>query len=266
MFPLISCGDKLQFELRSSSGITLKSILGKSLKNCFETFKLPLPEDNLVWKAATAFYASAGIEPAIKIKLTKNIPLGAGLGGGSSNAATTLLALNKLHHYPLTSKKLMKIGSKLGSDVPFFVHGKCSFVTGRGEQIEPAPFSPSGWFVIVNPRFSIETKWAYDRFDSQLNLLTNQPGNVKKNGFFSSFKTWEAMKGFCENDFKKVIYPAYPLLEKAHQKLIALGAKAASLSGSGPSLFGAFEIESEAKKAAAAFDKRRWLTWITRGA
>lgn len=266
MVPLSSCGDKLQFELRSSSGITLKSILGKSLKNGFEIFKLPLPEDNIVWKAATAFYASSGIRPAIKIKLTKNIPLGAGLGGGSSNAATTLLALNRLHHYPLTLKKLMKIGGKLGSDVPFFVHGKCSFVSGRGERLRRSPFSPSGWFVIINPRFSIETKWAYDRFDSQLNSLTNQPANVRKNGFFSSFKTWEAMKGFCENDFKKIIYPAYPILEKAHQRLIALGAKAASLSGSGPSLFGAFETESEAKKAAAAFDKKRWLTWITRGA
>ncbi len=259
MVPLRSFGDELQFELKSSKGIVLESRFGKSI------FKLPLREDNLIWKAATAFYAAAGTQPAIKIRLTKNIPIGAGLGGGSSNAATTLLALNKLHHYPLTSKKLMKIGSKLGSDVPFFVYGKCSFVSGAGERLRPAPFSPSGWFVIVNPRFSIETKWAYDRFD-QLNSLTKQTGNVRKKRFFSGSKTWEAMREFCENDFKKVIYPAYPILEEANQKLMTLGAKAASLSGSGPSLFGAFETESKAKKAAAAFDKRRWLTWITRGA
>lgn len=258
MVPLRSFGDELQFELTSSKGIILESTLGNKF------FKLPLPNNNLIWKAAEVFYASVQMEPAIKIRLTKNIPIGGGLGGGSSNAATTLLALNKLRQYPLSSKKLMEIGSKLGSDVPFFVHGKCSFVSGRGEKIAPAPFSPSGWFVILNPRFSIETKWAYDRFD-QLNSLTNQPGNVKKNRFFSGFKTWEAMKEFCENDFKKVIYPAYPLLEKANQKLIALGAKAASLSGSGPSLFGVFETESEAKKAAAAFGERRWLTWVSKG-
>jgi 4-diphosphocytidyl-2-C-methyl-D-erythritol kinase len=265
MVPLRSFGDELQFELMSSRGIDLESRLGESLKNGSEFFELPHLKNNLVWKAAAAFYASAGIEPAIKIRLTKNIPLGAGLGGGSSNAAATLLALNRLHRYPLTSKKLMKIGSKLGSDVPFFVCGKCSFVSGAGERVRPAPFSPSGWFVIVNPRFSIETKWAYGRFD-QLNSLTKQTGNVRKKRFFSGSKTWKAMKEFCENDFKKVIYPAYPILEEADQKLLTLGANTASLSGSGPSLFGVFETESKAKKAAAAFDKRRWLTWITRGA
>lgn len=254
MIPLRSLGDELQFELSSSGGIILESKLNRYLR----------PQDNLIWKAAESFYKAARIEPSVKIKLIKKIPLGAGLGGGSSNAATTLMALNTLYKKPLSEKKLRTLGSQLGSDIPFFLCQKSAFVEGQGERVVPAPFSPSGWFVVINPGFSIETQAAYRRWD-ELVSLTKHRGNVKKSRFFSDCKNWKTMKEFCENDFQKVIYPAYPILEKSHKELISLGAKAASLSGSGPSLFGLCDTKKKAKKIASHFAGKKWLTWVTRG-
>lgn len=255
MIPLRSLGDELQFELSSSDNIILESKLNRYLR----------PKDNLIWRAAESFYQAAKIEPSVKIKLIKKIPLGAGLGGGSSNAATTLMALNWLYKKPLSEKKLITLGSQLGSDIPFFFCQKSAFVEGRGEKVVSAPFSPSGWFVVINPGFSIETRSAYRRWE-ELVSLTKYRGNVRKNRFFSICKNWEAMKEFCENDFQKVIYPAYPILEKAHKKLIRLGADSASLSGSGPSLFGIFQRKDAAKKAAHYFVTKKWLAWVTEGA
>ena len=112
---------------------------------------LPVDENNLVYRAAAAFYSRTGIIPGIKITIHKHIPVGAGLGGGSSNAATTLATLNEIHKTPLTKKELMQVGATLGTDVPFFIFGKTAWASGRGETLEEAPPLPPLWFVIINP-------------------------------------------------------------------------------------------------------------------
>src|SRR5207249_1297785 len=135
---------------------------------------------NLVHRAATAFLQAAKITDGVQIHLEKHLPLAAGLGGGSGNAATTLLALNELFAAPLTSEQLHGIAAGLGSDIPFFLQTKPALATGRGERIQPLDFFPAlhgAWFLLVYPGFGIPTPWAYQqlqRFPSALNGTTGR--------------------------------------------------------------------------------------------
>src|SRR5690348_13866262 len=125
---------------------------------------LPADGQNLVHRAATAFLTAAKINEGVKIHLEKKIPLAAGLGGGSGNAAATLLALNELFNRPLKSAKLNELAAALGSDVPFFLQDKPALATGRGENIETLDFFPAlrdKAFLLIHPGFGVSTAWAY---------------------------------------------------------------------------------------------------------
>jgi 4-diphosphocytidyl-2C-methyl-D-erythritol kinase len=125
---------------------------------------LPADSRNLVYRAAERFIASAGVSGGVRIRLEKKIPLAAGLGGGSGNAATTLLALNELFDHPLPGKKLFEIAASLGSDVPFFLQEKPALAVGRGENIQPLENFPAlkdKAFLLIHPGFGIATPWAY---------------------------------------------------------------------------------------------------------
>ena len=246
MVPLKSFGDTLTFSQTQKKKITL---------HC----NLFLPQkQNLIWKAADLFFKTARLTPSYSIRLQKNIPVGAGLGGGSSNAATTLSTLNKLYRSPLSFQELEKLALHLGSDVPFFLYAHPAYVSGRGEKIKPLHLPLKEWFLILNPGFSISTPWAYAQWDkaNRANSLTKRRGDVKKYTFFLK-------KGHWENDFEKVIFPAYPKLEEAKKILMTQGASSAGLSGSGPSLYGVFEKKKMAERAANYFNQHNWLTWIT---
>ncbi|MBI3018891.1 MAG: 4-(cytidine 5'-diphospho)-2-C-methyl-D-erythritol kinase [Deltaproteobacteria bacterium] len=248
MIPLKSLGDTFIFSKTDQKKITLHA-------------DLSLPQkQNLVWKAANLFFKKTRLTPSHSIQIQKKIPLGAGLGGGSSNAATTLLALNKLYGSPLSFQVLKKLALQLGSDVPFFLYNKPAYVGGRGEKIKPLKLPLKEWFLVLNPGFPISTPWAYDQWDkaNRANSLTKKRGDVKNYTFFLK-------KGPWKNDFEKVIFTAYPQLEEAKQDLMRLGASMAGLSGSGPSLYGIFEKKSLAQKAAKYFDKQNWLVWVTQG-
>ena len=246
MIPLKSLGDTLIFSKTEQKKITLLSTLGFPQKQ------------NIVWKAADLFFKTTRLTPSHSIQIQKKIPLGAGLGGGSSNAATTLLALNKLYGSPLSFQVLKKLALQLGSDVPFFLYDKPAYVGGRGEKIKPLKLPLKEWFLVLNPGFPISTPWAYAKWDkaNRANSLTKKRGDVKNYTFFLKKDHWE-------NDFEKVIFPAYPRLEEAKQVLMTLGASSAGLSGSGPSLYGIFEKRNLAWKAAKYFDKQSWLVWVT---
>ena len=246
MVPLKSLGDILIFSQTQQKKITLHSDVSLPLKQ------------NLIWKAADLFFKTTHLTPSCSIRLQKKIPIGGGLGGGSSNAATTLLTLNKLYGSPLSFQRLKKIALKLGSDVPFFLCARSAYVSGRGERIKPFHLSLKEWFLVLNPGFSISTPWAYAQWDkaNRANSLTKRRGDVKKYTFFLK-------KGHWENDFEKVIFPAYPKLEEAKKILMTQGASSAGLSGSGPSLYGVFEKKKMAERAANYFNQHNWLTWIT---
>lgn len=281
MILLKGLGDMLEFlafPKHHSKGIIVHSFMGKALKSQLKSnisnFPLPSQKKNLVWKAAHAFYKTSKIKPNIHIQLHKNVPFGSGLGSGSSNAAYTLMTLNQIHRYPLSQKKLVALASSLGSDIPFFLFKKAAFVFGQGEKIRRRAVSPKGWFLIINPGFQISTPWAYNRWDQLLlnpdRSLTKKKRNVTNGAFESkevppAAKEWMTTKQKCKNDFEQVVYPAYPMLEKARNKLLEFKADIASLSGSGPSLFGVFKTRLSAQRAAAYFNQKKWLVWITQG-
>ena len=230
--------------LTTQKKFSLTTLLSPKLKSK-KIFHLPSDKNNLVWKAADLFFSTTHLPPSGHLILYKNAPFGAGLGSGSSNAATTLKLLNQWHYNPLTDVQLQRLCGKLGSDVPFFLHPSPAWVSGKGEIIEPFPISFQGWWLLINPGFMISTPWAYRQ-------LTKKSRDVTKPEY--------------KNSFEEVIYLKYPMLKQAKQTLLKNGAQLASLSGSGPTLFGLFQRKRLAHNTASLFQKKGWLTWVSQGA
>ena len=215
----------------------------------------PLPEDesNIVYRAAAAFYSRIATQPDIEITIRKRIPIAAGLGGGSSNAATTLMTLNEISGCPLTRKELLGIGAKLGADVPFFIFGNTAWASGIGDcLIEAAPLPPL-WFVLINPGFAVSTKFVYQG----LNLgLTNERINYSIPRFYTGGDVIRSLT----NDLEKVTLKLHPVLGQIKSLLLASGAGGALMSGSGPTVFGVFTDEESALQAEHRLQKEgnRW--------
>jgi 4-diphosphocytidyl-2-C-methyl-D-erythritol kinase len=194
--------------------------------------KLPM-EKNIIFKALSLFREKTHFDQGLNINVEKCIPIGSGLGGGSSNAASTLLVLNKLAGFPLTRDELLELAGLLGSDVPFFIYEiPAAKVTGRGEFITPLE-APYRFFVLVNPGFPSDTAAAFKLFDEY-----HEKNQIKrKSGFSNDFL-------LCFPDPQKSTY------NTIISALRRLGADFASLSGTGSTCFGAFNKEEEAQKAA----------------
>jgi 4-diphosphocytidyl-2-C-methyl-D-erythritol kinase len=215
---------------------------------------LPVSEDNLIFRAAKAIFSYTGFESGIEIILMKNIPIAAGLGGGSSDAATTLLALNEMFKFRLKKAELMKLGAELGADVPFFIFGNSAFATGIGDKLKDAKNLPKLNIVLINPCFSLPTKMVYEK----LNLrLTKKRINYSIPRFFAVGDIIREM----HNDLETVSLRMHPELTEIKQLLLRHGAQGAMMSGSGPTVFGIFTDENTAKKAAGAINKvsSQWL-------
>jgi 4-diphosphocytidyl-2-C-methyl-D-erythritol kinase len=213
---------------------------------------LPQDEGNIVYRAASAFFSRIGRSPGIEIIIQKQIPIAAGLGGGSSNAATTLMTLNEMHGSPLTHEELMKIGRGIGADVPFFIFGKAAWASGIGDRLMEAPPLPTYRLVLINPGFEISTKSVYQ----SLNLgLTKQGFNYS----IPRFSTEEALIQSLTNDLEKVTVKLHPVLDEIKALLIANGARCALMSGSGPTVFGIFRDKESADSAVKNLEQeRRW--------
>ena len=210
-----------------------------------------LPEDqgNIVFRAATAFFSRIGAPPEIRITIRKQIPISAGLGGGSSNAATTLMTLNEMHGAPLTQEELMKIGAGIGADVPFFVFGKTAWASGIGDLLTEATFAPPLWFVLINPGFEISTKMVYQ----ELNLGLTKHGI---NYSIPRFQVTEDLIRGLLNDLEKVTLKIHPVLDQIKFFLLENGARGALMSGSGPTVFGVFMDEESACRAEEKLGQR----------
>lgn len=215
---------------------------------------------NLCVRAAYLLKLEAGVKSGVEMALHKTIPAGAGLGGGSSNAAVVLLGLNKLWQLNWPPEELRKLAAQLGSDAPFFIHGGSALAEGRGERLTHFEFDWDLPMVIVFPDFPVSTKWAYE----QLNLsLTKRKKYIKLSRFKNrNFNNVEFYKDF-RNDFEEVVYKRYPTLQMIKNELSALGAVYSSLSGSGSSLFGIFKDWETAKRAKSVFDDR-YAVFLTR--
>jgi 4-diphosphocytidyl-2-C-methyl-D-erythritol kinase len=201
---------------------------------------LPENEENIAFRAAEAFFRQVPhISGGIDIAINKKIPVAAGLGGGSSNAATTLLTLNELFGCPCTMEDLMKIGVMLGADVPFFIFERTAWAFGIGERLQVAEGIPSFSLLLVNPGFALSTKMIYQN----LNLrLTNGTIHYSIPRFLT---VHDLAKGLI-NDLETVSIGMHPVLADIKKYLMTYGALGALMSGSGPTVFGLFEKEQQA--------------------
>ena len=193
--------------------------------------------------------------PGAKITLTKNIPIGAGLGGGSSDAAAALLGLAELWGMALSDSALHRLALELGSDVPYFLTGGTALVTGRGENIKPLNWKQNYHFVVVYPGFGVSTAWAYKNLKIP---LTKGPGfsKITNNDLFLEPNPEQLAKSLC-NDLEKAVTPSHPQIEQIKQQLIKSGALGALMSGSGSSVFGIFPDSGSARQSASEM-KSQW--------
>jgi 4-diphosphocytidyl-2-C-methyl-D-erythritol kinase len=231
--------DNLTFEKNESGDIIIESN-NTSIIN----------EDNLAYKAAMLLKKEYDIKSGVRIVIEKNIPIGAGLGGGSSNAATTLLALNSLWKLRLDLKKLSKHALELGSDVPFFLYAKPAYVEGVGEIVKPIASYPKINAVIVNPGFAISTKWAYDAFDkSKAKASKKKQMHSKDYAKLLAKKSVEGMADNLHNDFTEVVSKKYKAIKDIQSLLNKYGALNSCLSGSGPTVYGLYSSIYTAREA-----------------
>lgn len=225
------------------------------------------PRDNLVHKAARAFFERAALDGGATITLTKRIPSGAGLGGGSSDAAATLVALNELYGRPLETNALPDLGAQLGSDVPFFLAGSpLALAWGRGTRLLTLAALPQKSVVLVVTNESVATGDAYAdlaRLRAQRNAA---PGALTCDT--AALRDWSDVAYNAVNDFEAVIFARIPELSRMRDALAQHGAIMARMTGSGSVVFGVFEDDDQAKAAAnaVASDFRNVRTILTRTA
>lgn len=225
---------------------TLTFTIGDEISmTCSGDPSMPVDSSNLIIKAANLLIKEYNVKRGVKIHLEKNIPSGAGLGGGSGNAAITLLALNRLWELNCTGTALRKLGLSLGSDVPFFMSGtQAAIGEGRGEILSSLPPFPPFWLVVVYPTVSISTRWAYREAK---NILTENGQNFNLRGLYFGYLQKEMpLSSFVTNDFEEVVRTKYPEISKVKQKLLNDNADAAVMTGSGSAVIGFFKEKSRA--------------------
>jgi 4-diphosphocytidyl-2-C-methyl-D-erythritol kinase len=247
LFLAVNFGDTLYFD-----AIECKN----TVEIVMEGINSPLPtKKNIIFKAVSLFREKTGFSQGLKITVEKRIPMGGGLGGGSSDAAAALLALNKIAALPYRREDLLEMAACLGSDVPFFIYETpAARVTGRGERILPIN-APELFLVLVCPGFSSDTSAAYKLLDE--NRISAQPNDdiseLLKEGIFEK----KAYSHFT-NDFLSVFpEPEKSVYNEIIAKLQELGAQYANLSGSGSACFGLFDGREQAQKAADAL-RGKW--------
>lgn len=213
---------------------------------------LPVPGDNLAYRAADLVLRRAGVAMGVDLKLVKRIPVEAGLGGGSSDAAATIMGLNRLLDLGWTNGEMAALGQTLGSDVPFFIEAPTAVVHGWGQRIIRKTLEGVRWVVLVNPGFPINTGQAFRRLDEIRRTVPPLPEGLKS---FERAPTvsWSRVLARMENDFEAALFGDYPVLADIKKTLMGMGAEGALLSGSGATVFGVFRGQAEAIRAKEAF-------------
>lgn len=228
--------DKLELDLTDYTGIEI---------SC-SSDEIPVDDTNLAVKAAMKYFdrSDTASGKGLRIRLTKNIPVGAGLGGGSSDAAAVLKGLNVMLDEPLVDGELIDMGRELGADVPFFISAYSAVIaTGIGDKLEKAACVDSYHYLLVNPGFNVNTKWVYENY-----RLTKKNKKFKlcgsQNNEAATFDVDE-----LHNDLEQVTVTHYPVLGQIKKILSEAGAEGTLMSGSGPTVFGIF---TDREKGAAA--------------
>ena len=213
---------------------------------------LPAGEDNLAVRAARLFCAARGLEPNVRIALTKHIPHGAGLGGGSSDAATTLLALDRLFATGISRDALATMAAELGSDVPFFIYESAAMISGRGERVEPVAFPHALPLLLIKPPFGVPTPWAYSRW--------RDAREIPEVPYGAQAFPW----GELVNDLERPVFEKFIFLADLKRWLQAQPKAAGALmSGSGATIFAVLKTKEDAValggRVAAEFGEDLWV-------
>lgn len=253
--------DRIFFEQKEEPGVVFECDDGT----------LPTGVDNLVVRAAQLFFSTAKLpgSPGIFIRLEKNIPVAAGLGGGSSDAGTVLKGLNRLHKHPLSEAVLIRLAQQLGSDVPFFATDCTATVaTGRGECLSAVSDLDGYWYLLVNPGVAVLTKWVFDNY-----ALTSGKKKSKLLGSQDESRGSFSLEDIY-NDLEPVTMKRYPVVGEIKNSLLEAGADAALMSGSGSTVFGLFasnkyekgSLNKLAERFSEMYGRRVWLIRAYTGA
>lgn len=238
---------KDRFELKPAAGMNIH----------MSDERIPVDDQNLIVKAIKLLQEEAGLRDQYDIRVEKNIPAGAGLGGGSSNAATIIKMINKVANLGLSTEDMATLGKRIGSDVPFFIHGKPGIGTGRGDEIEFLDIQPNAWIVTVFPGIESKTPEAYQHctpdpepdFSLKTVLLDDEP------------EEWEYL---LQNQLEPAVFPRIPLVGNMKDQFYEFGASYAGMSGSGSSVFGVFTQDFVAINAYETFQKLGYSSNLSR--
>jgi len=267
IFQTISLHDILEISLRRRSGIELevdesalhtsgaeaprkgkKGALKARLKPRPTTL-CPADSGNLVWRAVDAVRRELKLKSGMRVRLTKRIPVGRGLGGGSSDAAAAIQGLLRLTGKKLPLERVVEIASRLGADVPFFLFGGRALGVGRGDEVYPLPDGPRRAMVVVSPRhIAVNTREAYGWLGR---TLTKKRAAPKLSRFCAL--CWSPQGSGVANDFEAAVFQRHPRLRQLKRGLLRRGAAEAALAGSGSAVFGIFQNPAQARRAAQGF-------------
>jgi 4-diphosphocytidyl-2-C-methyl-D-erythritol kinase len=231
---------------------------------------LAVDSGNLVHRAAACFLEAAGIRGGVRIHLEKRVPMAAGLGGGSGNAATTLLALNDLFDRPLSQARLAELAAQIGSDVPFFLHHQPALVTGRGERVQPLPPFPTlagAALLLVRPAFGIPTPWAYAQLAHHPAALNGRPGRASQLAALLTAGDLAAAGRAFYNSLEAPALLKFPLLALFQDFFREHGALGTLMSGSGSTTFALLPDRTTAEALKESFVRKfgpfHWTAVVT---
>ncbi len=233
----ISLSDRLRLK-KTKSGFSFRVLHAR----------LPCDRRNLAYRAAEAYFAFANTAPDVEIVLEKRIPLSAGLGGGSADAAAVLVGLNRLYSGKMEGSDLMKLAQELGSDVPFSLKGGTMLASGRGEKLQELSPLPKMPIVLLKPPYFVSTQRAYQKL--QIDQISKRP-NISKLLQEASQNNWAGIVKEMINVFEEVTFATYPELASFKEKLCEAGALHVFMTGSGPTLVALTETESQSDRVFA---------------
>ncbi len=215
---------------------------------------LPFDESNLIYRAKLLLEEKSGKRMPVKVTLNKKIPMGGGLGGGSSNAAATLIALDELFNLDIPRKTLAETALSLGSDVPFFLYSKPAFAESRGEILTPVKLKIPGFLVLVNPGIHVSTKEAF------ANIIPSRSRKLDVGEIVNSVNhNFEHAKELIRNDFEPYVFRRFPEIGRIKEFAEEQGALFAAMSGTGSTVYAIFENRKDAEKFAAYYFEKNFL-------
>lgn len=221
---------------------------------------LPNDDRNLVYKVVKLIKDIYKIKTGVKIYIDKNIPVAAGLAGGSSDAAATIRALNKMFKLGMNLSDMIKIGEQIGSDVPFCIYNKTAIAEGRGEILTPINKMPKCWVILVKPKFGVSTKEIFDN----INYPNLEHPDVDQIILALINQDYHQLCSLIGNSLENVTFNLYPEVKEIKEKLLLLDVDAALMSGSGPTVFGFVKKEKKAKKILNSIDKSKYKVYAVR--